>query len=431
MVVFWGVVALFVLVACNAFFVAAEFALVSVRRTRIQTLADEGNIKAKRVLAVQRELDFYIAATQLGITMASLGLGFVAEPAIALLISSPLEALGAGPALMKTLSFAIAFSLATCMHIVLGELAPKTIALQRAEGTALSLALPLMIFAKVFKPVIYAMNWLGNRSARLLGGTPAHEGKSYSPQELMVIVSASSQAGEIMQEERDLLENVLEFRETSVRNIMINRTEMVAVAKGTPLRRVIDLRKEGGYSRYPVFDKSLDDIVGFIHVGDMLYLADQLDSAVVEDIMKPAHFVPESMRVGTLFSLLKSEKVHQAVVVDEYGGTSGLVTMEDVVEEIVGDIYDETDAVDHSIREINPSLYVMEGQTHIYDVEEALDIDFKTTDYETIGGLISGHFGRIATVGEIVEIEGWRFMVTRGDARAVRQVRVSRLEAQP
>ena len=418
-----GIVSLFVLVGCNAFFVAAEFALVSVRKTRMQTMAADGNARAVRVLNVHQHLDFYIAATQLGITMASLGLGFVAEPAIALLITSPLTALGAAPALLKTLSFAIAFTLSTCMHIVLGELAPKTIALQRAENTALALALPLMVFGKVFKPVILFMNFLGNASARLVVGRSEHHIKSYSPQELMLIVSASSQAGEIMQDERDLLENVLEFRQTTVRNIMVNRTEMVAVAQGTNLRRLVELRRESGHSRYPVYGDSLDDITGFIHVGDVLYLADQLDTAVVEDIMKPAHFVPESMRVGNLFGMLKGEKVHQAVVVDEYGGTSGLVTMEDVLEEIVGDIYDETDAIDQSVRQVSPGVYIMEGQTHVYEVEETLNIEFEDGNYETIGGMLSSQLGHIPLPGEMVETSGWRFVVTRADARAVRQVR--------
>ncbi len=427
MAIFWGVVSLFVLVAANAFFVAAEFAIVSARRTRMETLAQEGDTRAGRVVYIQKHLDFYIAATQLGITMASLGLGFVAEPAIALLISPPLIALGVSLGLLKTISFAIAFTLSTCLHIVLGELAPKSIALQKAENTALALAWPLIIFSTVFKPAIVFMNKLGNLAARLLGGRGEVAVKSYSPQELMLIVSASSQAGEIFQDEKDLLENVLEFRQTSVRNIMVNRTEMLAVAKGTPLRKVVELRRQSGHSRYPVYNESLDDIIGFIHVGDVLYMADDLDRASVEEVMQPAHFVPESMRVVNLFGMLKSEKVHQAVVVDEYGGTAGLVTMEDVLEEIVGDIYDETDAVDQAVCQVSPGVYVMEGQTHLYDVEEALAMEFAEEDYETIGGLISARLGHIPQPGEMMEFAGWRFVVTRADARAVRQVRVFKL----
>lgn len=424
MAVFWGIISLFVLVGCNAFFVAAEFALVSVRRTRMESLVAEGNTRAERVMVIHHNLDFYIAATQLGITMASLGLGFVAEPAVALLVAPPMLAFGAAPALVTTMSFTVAFTLSTCMHIVLGELAPKTIALERAEQASLVLALPLIIFGRIFKPVILFMNYLGNNSARLLLGRVEHASRGYTPQELMLIVSASSQAGEIYQNEKDLLENVLEFRQTSVRNIMINRTEMLAVAKGTGLRRVVELRRESGHSRYPVYGDSLDDIIGFIHVGDVLYMADSIDTAKVEEIMQPAHFVPESMKVANLFGMFKNEKVHQAVVVDEYGGTAGLITMEDVLEEIVGDIYDETDAVDQSLRQVSPGVYVVEGQAHLYDVEETLNVDFKNEDYETIGGLISAQLGHIPQPGEMMDFDGWRFVVTRADARAVRQVRV-------
>jgi CBS domain containing-hemolysin-like protein len=284
-----------------------------------------------------------------------------------------------------------------------------------------------MIFARIFKPVIFAMNWLGNLCARLLGCGEGGGAASYSPQELRLIVSASSQAGEIQQEEKALLENVLEFRDITVRNIMVNRMEMQAVAKGAFLRQVIELRQQCGHSRYPVFGESLDDILGFINVGDVLYMSDQLDTAKVEDIMKPVKFVPESMRVSTLFKLLKHEKIYQVVVVDEYGGTAGLATMEDVLEEIVGDIY--TDAGDQDIVEDGAGGFIMQGAAKIDDAEEALGVDFKNSDYETVGGLICGQLGHIPLVGERVKLAGWLFEVTRSDPRAVRQLRITRLNA--
>ena len=423
-----GIIALFVLVAGNAFFVAAEFALVSVRRTRMEALSAEQNSPpAQRVLKIKEHLDFYIAATQLGITMASLGLGFVAEPAVAALISPPLLSLGVSVTILKTLSFAIAFSFSTCIHIVLGELAPKTIALQRTESTALAVSLPLMIFATIFKPVIFFMNWLGNHSARLFSKGEAQNAHSYSPQEIMLIVSASSQAGELRQEERVLLENVLEFRGINVKNIMVSRTSMEAVPQGTPLRGVIEMRRKAGHSRYPVYVDSLDEIIGFVHVGDVLYMVDKLDNALVEDIMQPVHFVPESMPIASLFTLLKSEKVHQAIVVDEYGGTSGLVTLEDVLEEIVGDIYDESDTVDNTISQINPGVYLIKGSAHLDDVGEKLGIEIEHDEVETIGGLISARVGHIPLAGERINLEDWTLEVVKADARAVRQVRASRI----
>jgi CBS domain containing-hemolysin-like protein len=429
MAILLGILSLFFLVACNAFFVAAEFALVSVRRTRMETLmAETSSPRAARVLNIKHNLDFYIAATQLGITMASLGLGFVAEPAVEAIIMPGLISMGASLTLVRTIAFAIAFTFSTCMHIVLGELAPKTIALQRTEHTALVVARPLMIFAAIFKPVIFFMNWLGNYSARFFARQNTETApKGYSPQELMLIVAASSQTGELKQEERTLLENVLEFREITVRNIMISRTQMVAVPKGAALRHIIELRRRMGYSRYPVYAASLDEIVGFIHVGDILYLAKNLDDARVEDIMKPVLFVPESMRAAALFSLLRMEKAHQAIVVDEYGGTSGLITMEDVLEMLVGDIYDESDAEDNSITMEGTGVYLLHGSAHLIDIKDIMGIEVPHEEYETIGGLLSDRLEHIPAPGEKIEFGGWEFTVLKADARAVRQVRAVKI----
>ncbi|MDR1398249.1 MAG: hemolysin family protein [Desulfarculales bacterium] len=429
MAILLGIISLFLLVACNAFFVAAEFALVSVRRTRMETLIVEtSSPRAARVLKIKHNLDFYIAATQLGITMASLGLGVVAEPAVEAIIRPSLISMGASLTLVRTVAFAVAFTFSTCMHIVLGELAPKTIALQRTEQTALVVAKPLMIFAAIFKPVIFFMNWLGNYSAHFFA-RPNTEviPKGYSPQELMLIVAASSQTGELKQEEKTLLENVLEFREITVRNIMISRTQMVAVPQDAALRHIIELRRQMGYSRYPVYAGSLDEIVGFIHVSDILYLAKDLDKARVEDIIKPVLFVPESMRAASLFNLLRTEKAHQAIVVDEYGGTSGLITMEDVLEMLVGDIYDESDAEDNSITMESPGIYLLNGSAHLIDIKDIMGIDAPHEEYETIAGLLSDRLGHIPAMGEKIDFNGWEFTVLKADARAVRQVKAIKL----
>jgi CBS domain containing-hemolysin-like protein len=363
--------------------------------------------------------------------MASLGLGFVAEPAVEHLITPGLLSLGASLTLVKTISFAIAFTFSTCIHIVLGELSPKTIALQRPENTALMTARPLIIFAAIFKPVIFFMNWLGNHSARLFSAQPAPSaGKGYSPQELMLIVAASSQSGEIKQDEKAWLENVLEFREVTVRNMMTSRTQMAAVAKGTPIRKLIELRRQTGHSRYPVYDGSLDNILGFVHVGDILYQAESLDQAKVEDIMKPLCFVPETMSAAALLNLLRSEKSHQAIVVDEYGGTSGLITMEDVLEMLVGDIYDESDALDNSIIQDSPGVYLLDGAAHLADMESIMPINAAAglhDEYETVGGLLSAHLGHIPAVGEKIVLNGWELTVLKADPRAVRQIKAIKL----
>ncbi|WP_027480723.1 hemolysin family protein [Deinococcus pimensis] len=430
-----GLLALFVLVLLNGFFVAAEFALVSVRRTRIDQLVEEGSSSARVAQKAVRNLDLYIAATQLGITMASLGIGFIAEPAIHHLVEGPLENAGLAAGTVTTVSFAIAFGVSTILHIVFGELAPKSIALQRSEQVALAIARPLMIFTAVFRFAIHFLNALGAGVVRMLGLRPvAGHHTAHSEEEIRMIVSASSQEGVLEDDEKELVYNVFDLSDTVVRTIMTPRVDMVMIDATCSVREFLALIAEHGYSRVPVYEERADDIRGVVHTSDVLAHLGDLDGKTVRDIMRPTFFTPESMRVSDLLKAMREKKTHMAIVVDEFGGTAGLVTLEDVLEEIVGEIYDETDDEDVArVTVVGEGEYLLDASLSVDEAEETLGIDLdgdEEVDFETLAGFVTQHFGYIPQPGEHFEWEGWTFRVEAADQRRVTTVRASR-EARP
>ncbi len=424
-----GILALVVLVLLNGYFVASEFALVSVRRTKIDQLVNENVSSARSVQAILKKLDLYIASTQLGITMASLSIGFVAEPAIEHLLSPALKNAGLEESTVKTISFAAAFIISTILHIVFGELAPKTLALQRSEQTSLAVAVPLLIFTTIFRPVIISLNWLGNAVVKLFGLEPdSGHRAAYSSEEIRMIVDSSGQAGIFEQQAQEMLENVFEFQDTPVKAIMVHRTEVEAMEKGASLRELVALRKKFSFSRLPVFDETVDNIIGIVHTQDALLHVDELDSTTVDDLMRPAFFVPENMKVRDLFSSLKKQKSHMAIVVDEFGGMSGLVTLENVLEELVGDIYDETDEEEEDVERLSENEFLVEADLHIDDVETLLDIELDGRDsgeFETIAGYIFSKLGYIPQIGETVRASGWDFEIVDASERQIKKVRIS------
>lgn len=423
-----GLLSLFVLVILNGYFVASEFALVSVRRTRIEQLVDEGVRAAKDVKHALQQLDLYIAATQLGITMASLAIGFVAEPAIEHLLHPWLKQLNISEATTTAISFGVAFAVSTTLHIVFGELAPKTIALQLSEQTALTIAKPLLIFTTVFKPIIYGMNVLGNGVVKLLGLKPAGGHHSiYSEEEIRMILDSSSEAGMFEEQEREFLENVFEFDAITVKTIMTHRTEIIAMPEDAPLRDLIEYRREHGYSRVPVYSGTLDNIIGIVHTADTLLHLDALDTMTLSDLMRPVYFVPESMKVRDLFNSLKTQKTHMAIVVDEFGGTAGLVTLEDAIEELVGDIYDETDEEEDNIQVLDNNTYLVDGDVHMSEIESLLEEEIDNSDeseYETVAGFLFSRLGHIPKPGETVLANNWIFEVMDANERAIKQVSI-------
>ncbi|PNY79960.1 hemolysin family protein [Deinococcus koreensis] len=425
-----GIVALLVLVLLNGYFVAVEYALVSVRRTRIDQLVEEGN---KTALAVQRvlgRLDLYIAAVQLGVSMMSLLIGFVSEPAIAHLVEPLFVSAGLPRAYLSPVSFTLAFVLATTFHIVLGELVPKSAALQRSEQLSMSLVRPLIAFTAIFRPMILGLNALGGIVLRLFGlKAVAGHHTAYSEEEIRMIVSASSQEGVLEDSEKELVYNVFDLSDTTVREIMTPRMDMIVVDGASPLRRLLELNTEHAYSRVPVFQDSADNIVGIAHTSDVLAHLDALDHTTIADLMRPVFFVPEGMKIKDLLAKMREKKSHLSIVVDEFGGTTGLVTLEDALEEIVGEIYDETDEEEvPQIEVLGEGRYLMDASLTVHEAEERLgsNLEDGEGEFDTLSGFMTSHFGDIPEVGRTFNHNGWAFTVEAADQRRVTRVLVER-----
>ncbi|MDQ3713896.1 MAG: hemolysin family protein [Acidobacteriota bacterium] len=415
------------LVLANGFFVASEFALVGVRRSRISILADAGNKNAKRLLGLVDNLNAYISATQLGITLSSLALGWIGEPAIAHLLEVPLEG-RVSETVLHTISFTIAFTIITFLHIVLGELAPKTIALERAEKTALAIALPMQIFYKTFYYPIRLLDWAGTRTVRLLGLHPSSEHASiYTEDELRQLVDISQKSGHVQEEQQQLIHRVFDFSDAEVREAMIPRVSVDAIPANATLDETKTAFRTLGYSRLPVYRENLDNIVGVLFRRE---LEPFLESPIGFDIEKLLHsplYIPESAKLGSLLRQMQSTNTHIAIVVDEHGGMEGIVTLEDLLEEIVGEINDEFDE-ELRLQVINQKdgTYLLDGMLAVRDANRQLKLKLPEDDgYTTLAGFLMAQTGQILKAGETVEYEGLRFIVERIDKRRVRRVRLT------
>lgn len=426
-----------ILILVNAFFVAAEFALVSFRRSRIEQLADEGSWQGKLLKSAIEHLDVYIATTQLGITATSLALGAAGEPYLARLIEPGIiNALGrfVGEGTAETIATIIAFALITFGTLILGELVPKGIALQRTEGTALWTILPLNLFQRLTRPLVWLINRTGNLILRLVGlrEAPSHSMVG-SAEELKLIVEASSKEGVLDESEGEIISQILDLEETQVRTIMIPRVDMLAIDGDATLREFWKMVRENRYSRVPVFQETVDKIVGIAYSRDLLeYTGNALDTIKVSSIAHPAYFVPETMGARDLLREMRRRKTHMAIVVDEFKGTAGLVTLEDIVEEIIGEIYDESDEEEEApIRELPGGAYVLDAATPLEEVSETLNVDLPEGEYETLSGFLMDQFGHIPEVGEKLELSGYAFTVEAADPRGIERVRAERVEPTP
>lgn len=418
----------------NAFFVATEFALVSARRSRLEELVESGDRKATLALRALQTLDRMISATQLGITLASLGLGWIGEPAVARLFVGLFASLPPSLAAIgtHTLAVAVAFTLITFLHIVLGELVPKAIALLHPEAIAGWTAGPLIGFAWVMHYPIGVLRGSANGLLRLLHLRPLSERERlHSPEELRIIVEESGEGGALGKEDARLLEGVFEFSEKSAEEVMTPRTAMVALESNLPVERAADEVAEAGRSRYPVYVDSLDEIVGVVHAKDILRAVRQRPGTLLREIMRPPLFVPGTREVEDVLTDMKRLKVHLALVLDEYGGTAGLVTMEDLLEEIVGEIYDEYDPVKAATQAAPPADGAIEvdGALPIADVNARFELELDDTDYTTLGGYLFGQLGRLPKVGDRVPVEGRVFEITAMSGRRVGRVAVRSREA--
>lgn len=409
------------LVFLNGFFVAAEFAIVKIRASRIDALVQEGNVKARFARSITNNLNAYLSACQLGITLASLGLGWIAEPAIVDLIEPILLNMGASEAVVHTIAFLIGFSLITIFHIILGEQAPKTFAIRQSEAVTLWTAVPLIGFYYIMFPFIWFLNNTSNWLLRRFGIEPEEEQESaHTEEEIRILMKESHKNGFIDNTELTLFDNIFDFTETNAREIMIPRTEMVCLYTGLSFEENREITIKEMHTRYPVCDPDKDNIIGFVHIKDILKADKEVKD--IREITRPILTVPESIQISSLLKMMQKKKTQMVLLIDEYGGTSGLVTIEDILEEIVGEIQDEFDEERPAIEKKDEDTYSIDGRLLIEEVNEYFNLDIRSEDYDTIGGWIYSQVEIPPKKNQKIGYQDYEFIVDETD-----HLRVSRL----
>jgi CBS domain containing-hemolysin-like protein len=423
------------LIALTAFFVSSEFAIVKVRSTRIDQLIAEGNQNARAVKRVISNLDEYLSACQFGITITSLGLGWQGEPTVEHLLHPVFELMNLNESIASFLSFVIAFATITFLHVVVGELAPKTLAIQKAETITLLFSRPLIFFYKIMYPFIWALNRSSRVVTGLFGLRPASEHEiAHSEEELRLILSESYKSGEINQSEYKYVNNIFEFDDRIAKEIMVPRTEIVAFDINDSIADHFEIMRQEKYTRYPVMDRDKDHIIGMVNIKEILTDCIQTPEAVekkLDDYIRPIIQVIESIPIHDLLVKMQRERVHMAILVDEYGGTAGLVTVEDILEEIVGEIQDEFD-IDEvpMIRKVNEHTTIVDGKVLIEDVNDLLGIDIDDTDVDTIGGWILTEKFDIQQGGTL-SYRDYEFKVLKMEGHHVQLVEITKREKVP
>ena len=423
--------AVMLLVFMNGFMVAAEFALVASRRSRIDQMVVAGDRSARSVQKALEHLDRYISATQLGITLASLALGWIGEPALAALLDMAFAAMGfpiPSGAAHTGAAIITAFLIITFLHIVLGELAPKSVALIKPEEISKIIARPLMLFATVMSPFIWVLNGAANKLLRLFGVEPVNEAhRAHSPEELRLLVMQSRAHGSLDESDSAMLAGVFDFHEKRARDVMRPRTEVAAIPIEASEEEVWEVVRKERYSRYPVYRDSLDDVEGVFLAKD-LWLHDGSETFDLKQFIRPALYIPDSRAAERVFDDLRKSRATMAVVLDEYGGTAGIVTMEDLVEEVVGDIADEYDLAAREAIE-QDGVLELAGSLSLVDVRSDYRMDIPEGDWSTLGGYVFSKLGRLPRVGDRVNFRGGELEVVAMDGRRVAGVRVHRAPA--
>jgi CBS domain containing-hemolysin-like protein len=424
----WQILLAFFLVFLNGFFVAAEFAIVKVRESQIELKARKGSKLAKLAKKITQNLDTYLSATQLGITLASLGLGWIGEPVVAVIINKIMLFFNfsMSPETVHSISLPIAFVTITIMHIVFGELAPKSLAIQRSEKVALITSGPLMTFYYIFSPFIWLLNSFANLILRIAGFSPVKEmDQLHSSDEIRYILEESKKSGLIEVAEHDLINNIFEFSDKDVKQVMVPRGKVVAIETGMNFDEIVQMFINKGYTRLPVYDKRIDNIVGVIYSKDLLPVLIGLKKGNPEDFMRKAYFVQEEELLNNVLNKLLANRIHIAMVLDSFGGLAGMVTLEDILEEIVGEIQDEYDEEKPLVEKINENEFRVAATTVINDVNEYLPVPMpESDDYETVAGLITSAVGRIPRKNEIIEIDDYIIKILNRSDRIIETVKL-------
>ena len=415
------------LVLLNGFFVAAEFALVKLRPTQLESEGEAG-LRMRLLQHMLAHLDAYLSATQLGITLASLALGWVGEPAFAWLLRPPLARLGAGEVLVHSIAATAAFLIIMVLHIVVGEQAPKTLAIRKPFEASLWVSLPLYGFYRVTFPAIWLLNRAANGLLQLFGVEPATEGElGHSEEELRLLLASTEE--ELSQQKRELLDNVFELSHRVARQIMVPRGDVVYLSTTKGVEENLRLARTSGHTRFPLCRGSLDQAIGLVHIKDLFRLDGPPPS--LEEIARPLTFVPETLTLDQLLRRMRGERVHLAAVLDEYGGTSGIVTLENVIEEIVGQIQDEFDLERPELVPLGPGRYQVDARMLVEDLEDALKIEFSERDEDTIGGVVLSELGRRPRVGDVVEVGPLRMRVVDAELNRIKSVELEVKQEEP
>src|SRR6201996_6024946 len=418
------------LVLLNGFFTAAEFALVRVRGSQIELKVKTGSRVAKITRSIMANLDGYLAATQLGITIASLGLGVIGEEVFSNVVLRGFQSIGIdiSSSFVNTSGHVLAFILITILSIVFGELAPKTLAIQRSVRTALAVSAPLRIFFVVFRPVIWVLNNLSNLILRMFG-IKAYEGEAHhSSEELQYLLEQGKETGALDSNEHELIQNVFEFNERVVKNIMVPRTKISGIEVDTSKDELLDILITEGYSRMPVYDEVIDKIIGIVHAKDILPLLARNEEIILRNIIRKPYFIPETKKINDLMAELQQKRIQIAIVSDEFGGTAGMVTLEDIVEELVGEIQDEYDEEKPIVEKVNDREFIVNALAPIYDVNSHLPHDLpEDGDFDTVSGWLGDIFGKIPDVGEQKESNGYNITVLKKSDQNIESVKLELL----
>ncbi len=428
--ILFEVILVMLIIFANAFFVAAEFAIVKVRSTQIQPLADKNNKRAKTTIKILSNMDAYLSASQVGITMTSLGLGWVGEPVTARLLSPVFALLGlSNPKTIHTLSIIVGFIFLTFLHISLGEQAPKMLAIKSPKSVSLIVAIPLNLFYITFKPIVWLLNHAANFILRMLGIQQVPDSERISSEEeLRLLITEGRKSGAIDQTEHQLIEKIFEFNDKQAKDIMVPRNHMVAIDIDDSREKIFQLVTEEGYSRLPVYKDTIDNIIGVIYTKDLISASEHRELIALHDIIRPAYFVSSTKQIGNLLKEMQRNKVHMVLVVDEYGGVEGLVTIEDIIEEIVGEIQDEYDVETQEVISEKSGVYLVNPMISIEDFNKRFKSAIpEDTDYQTLNGFLQKVTGHIPEVYERIDYKGLSFVVTKKAGNRIMQVRVQKI----
>ncbi|MFN8256008.1 MAG: hemolysin family protein [Bacteroidales bacterium] len=413
------------LVFLNGFFVAAEFSIVKVRYSQIHLKAEQGNKFARKSEHIINHLDTYLSATQLGITLASLGLGWIGEPVVANIIRAFIEAIGltVSESVLHSISLPVGFLTITILHIVFGELAPKSVAIRKSEPTALAVSYPLYWFYMLLRPFIWLMNAISNLFLNLIGIKPVGEHETHSVDELRLLVDQSKEGGIIQAENYEIIKNAFDFTDYSAKQIMVPRQQIFAFDIEMPVKEIIENILENGYSRIPVFEASLDNIIGIIYGKDVFNAYYKNPDFKVKDLLHPVYYVYEEKLISEILAEFQKQHIHLAVVIDEFGGTQGIITLEDILEELVGEIQDEDDNENLIVEKKEDGSYLVLATHPLVDINELLPHPFPLSDnYNTLSGFLLYNLDKIPKLNEKFTISGYEICISKIQHRTIQTV---------